>query len=711
MSLSKAMKSHAVNQEKIKLSPRQFISILLPYARNRIVEQVKSVALIIVYLFFFQTVILQMEIVEASTIAAGLAIVIGGLAFFMEGLLLGLMPLGEAIGLKLPQKANAVTISVFAFVLGVGATFAEPAIGILKTAGETVKPWEAPLLFMMLNKYPQYLVYAVGIGVGMAVVFGMLRYLYNWSLKPFIYILTGLLVVVTGWANWDPNLSAIIGLAWDCGAVTTGPVTVPLVLALGIGVCRMATRGGAESSGFGVVTLASLFPVITVFVLGAVLQQGIPSPMMQEEFYKPENRQKVLRLFDSKDEFMGYTFKHLGAAQQLALFDGNVEEMLNLLRTITTDKEKRFAVFGSDLKVVHQWALTKGTEEQRAAVFGPKMIVENPEERSEKENVLDFIDVFSRNMTLALQAIIPLVAFLLVVLVFFLRERLPRTDEVFLGVLFALVGMTMFNVGIELGLAKLGSQVGSRLPSSFKEVELPEKKQVIRNFDLEMVQKAIDEKGQEHRFFFFRDGSRIDAFPYDDRVYDPKSKSYVHIPRKGPMFGDSYMGVAFILFFAFAMGYGATLAEPALNALGISVEEITVGTFKKGLLMHSVAVGVGAGLALGVVKIIYGVSLFWLLAPPYLLLLLLTWSSTEEFVSIGWDSAGVTTGPVTVPLVLALGLGIGNQVGVVEGFGILAMASVCPILSVLFIGLRVKKQQEVNLKEPGPGLQDKGVEK
>ncbi|MDD5207025.1 MAG: DUF1538 domain-containing protein, partial [Desulfobacterales bacterium] len=269
----------------------------------------------------------------------------------------------------------------------------------------------------------------------------------------------------------------------------------------------------------------------------------------------------------------------------------------------------------------------------------------------------------------------------------------------------------LFNVGIELGLAKLGAQVGQRLPSSFKEVELPEQKQLIRNFDMEMVQKAIDEKGAEHRFFFLRSGSKIEALPYNENVYDSESESYVHIPRKGPMFGDSYLGVILVLLFAFVMGYGATLAEPVLNALGISVEEITVGTFKKTLLMHSVAVGVGTGIALGVVKIIYGVPLFWLLAPPYVLLLFLTWASTEEFVSIGWDSAGVTTGPVTVPLVLAMGLGIGNQIGVVEGFGILAMASVCPILSVLFIGLRVKKQQEVDLKEPGPRLLDKEVGK
>jgi len=147
------------------------------------------------------------------------------------------------------------------------------------------------------------------------------------------------------------------------------------------------------------------------------------------------------------------------------------------------------------------------------------------------------------------------------------------------------------------------------------------------------------------------------------------------------------------------MGYGATLAEPALNALGLTVEEITVGTFKKSLLMQAVAIGVGFGIAMGVAKIIWNISLLWLLCPPYLLLLFITKLSTEEFVNIGWDSAGVTTGPITVPLVLAMGLAIGSQVGVVEGFGILATASVCPILSVLAVGLRINWKRKAALTE------------
>jgi len=68
-------------------------------------------------------------------------------------------------------------------------------------------------------------------------------------------------------------------------------------------------------------------------------------------------------------------------------------------------------------------------------------------------------------------------------------------------------------------------------------------------------------------------------------------------------------------------------------------------------------------------------------------------------VNIAWDSAGVTTGPITVPLVLAIGLGIGNQVNVIEGFGILSLASVCPILAVLTVGLYVNNKRKAMQQE------------
>lgn len=76
-----------------------------------------------------------------------------------------------------------------------------------------------------------------------------------------------------------------------------------------------------------------------------------------------------------------------------------------------------------------------------------------------------------------------------------------------------------------------------------------------------------------------------------------------------------------------------------------------------------------------------------MIVPSYLLAIVLTVFSSEEYVNVAWDSAGVTTGPITVPLVLAMGLGIGSAMNAVEGFGILCMASIGPILSVMITGL------------------------
>ena len=76
---------------------------------------------------------------------------------------------------------------------------------------------------------------AVGIGVGLAAVLGTLRFVYGWSLEPIIYVSTLLTLPLTAFALTRPDMKQLIGVAWDCGAVTTGPVTVPLVLALGIG--------------------------------------------------------------------------------------------------------------------------------------------------------------------------------------------------------------------------------------------------------------------------------------------------------------------------------------------------------------------------------------------------------------------------------------------------------------------------------------------
>jgi hypothetical protein len=155
------------------------------------------------------------------------------------------------------------------------------------------------------------------------------------------------------------------------------------------------------------------------------------------------------------------------------------------------------------------------------------------------------------------------------------------------------------------------------------------------------------------------------------------------------------IGIGLTLIFAATLGYGATVAEPALNAMGVTVENLTDGAFPRRLLIQTVATGVALGISLGVAKIIFQWPMLPLLLVTYSIALVCTVLSNEEYVSLAWDSAGVTTGPVTVPLVLALGLGLGKAVGAVEGFGILAMASVGPIVSVQLVGLWIRKRAEI----------------
>jgi len=688
---------------KVRITFRQMMGLLWPYVKGRVAEQVKSVAVIIVYMIFFQTVILGIAVAQAAIVATGLALVVVGLTFFMEGLFLGLMPLGETIGIKLPQKSKLGVIAAFAFILGMGVTFAEPAIGILKAAGYSVKAWNAPLLFLLLNRNSTFLVWAVGTGVGLAVAAGMLRFMFNWSLKPFIYAGVAFLSGMTLWALFEPNVRYLTGVAWDCGAITTGPVTVPLVLSLGIGICRIVGSAGAGTAGFGVVTLASIFPIVTVFMLGLPFLGRVPQPTSPEEFFSAENRGRAQYVFTGYEDMVGYALRNADERAQLALFDGSREGMLSYLTKVSADAQLEKKVFGPDAGALKTWAIEKGTHEQRLAVFGSEEAVKEAASspQSAAGRRFDTADLVRRNGLAAVQAIVPLVLFLLLVLLAVIREKLQRADEVFLGVVFALIGMGFFNVGIELGLAKLGNQTGAKLPSSFRAIDLTEERKSVSAFDTALVQNAVAEDGSVRPFFYVKTDRGYSPLPFNRRDYDGSTGQYVYTPTKGPLFGKEggVWGVLVVLLFGFFMGYGATLAEPALNALGLKVEELSVGTFKKVLLMQAVAVGVGTGIACGVAKIVWDLPLAWILIPPYIVAIVFTKLNTEEFVNIAWDSAGVTTGPITVPLVLAMGLGVGGQLGVVEGFGILALASVWPILSVLLVGLTVTAKRKADLAE------------
>ncbi len=638
-------------QSRLRVPFKRAVAMIGAYAKAKLSEQLRAVAFVVLYLFAAQLLVFRAGIADALGVALGIGATVVGLAFFLEGLFLGIMPLGEHCGLKLPGKAGPVLISLFAVVLGVCATLAEPAIGFLKAQGSAALPWESPLLYYLLNRGSEYLVWAVAGGVGLAVLLGVFRFLYGWSFKPFVFALIPVMLALSFYLEGHDVLRSVTGLAWDTGGVTTGPVTVPLVIALGIGVSRISggKKGGASS--LGVVTLASALPVIAVFLLALAIAPSCPAPS------------SALRYFSSESVARGRALFVAGGLEEL---EAQADMALALGFIADADYRASFPVIApvpdGDAPADADTIVARDAGAQAWA---------------------------SRHALSAVKAVVPLVAVLVAVLLFFLRERLRSPDELVLGVAFAILGMFLFSMGMERGLSALGRQAGTLLPRAYEETSREDRSVVVRGVLPDGTFEVATEGGPV-RHIWIQGERGIEAVPFVPERYDETSGSYTHVPVESALFSfwGRYGGIAAVLAFVFILGFGATLAEPSLAALGATVEDMTIGTYRKSTLIRNVAFGVGFGMAAGFARILFDLPLSWILAIPYALALAASALATEEFSAIAWDSAGVTTGPITVPLVIAAGLGIGG--GSASSFGVVAAASVFPVLAVLSSGLWVQ---------------------
>lgn len=146
-----------------------------------------------------------------------------------------------------------------------------------------------------------------------------------------------------------------------------------------------------------------------------------------------------------------------------------------------------------------------------------------------------------------------------------------------------------------------------------------------------------------------------------------------------------------ILFFGFVIGFAVTIAEPDLQVLASQVDSVSDSVISKNLLMASVALGVGVFVALALLRMLLNIPIVYLLAGGYALAFLLSLFTPPEFRAVSFDAGGVTTGPMTVPFILALGVGISNvarkRKASDDSFGLVALASIGPILAVLLLGV------------------------
>lgn len=225
--------------------------------------------------------------------------------------------------------------------------------------------------------------------------------------------------------------------------------------------------------------------------------------------------------------------------------------------------------------------------------------------------------------------VLPIAAILIGFQVLILRRPILNPARVFMGLIFVLLGLALFLEGLELALFPLGRLMAQQLT-------LPS-------------------------FIVGEGAESIDAFVWSDYLW--------------------------VYVFAAAIGFATTVAEPALIAVSIKANQVSGGTITVNGLRFAVAVGVAVGVALGTFRIVTGTPLHWYIIAGYVIVIVQTTMAPRSIIPLAYDSGGVTTSTVTVPLVAALGLGLAETIPgrspLLDGFGLIAFASLFPMISVM----------------------------
>ncbi|WP_078597435.1 DUF1538 domain-containing protein [Evansella clarkii] len=220
---------------------------------KEVVYAVMPISLVVVFLQF---TLIGMPMEMFLQFIIGVVLVSIGLILFLLGVHIGLLPVGEMIGSALPKMGKAWLVIFFGFLLGFVATIAEPDVRVLAMQVDLVSDG-------VVSR--NLLIYTVALGVAIFVGLAMLRILLN---IPITYLLVGGYGIVFLLAAFTPQ--HFIPISFDAGGVTTGPMTVPFILALGVGVASVLRGKSASTDGFGLVALASIGPILAVLVLGVI---------------------------------------------------------------------------------------------------------------------------------------------------------------------------------------------------------------------------------------------------------------------------------------------------------------------------------------------------------------------------------------------------------------------------------------------------------
>jgi hypothetical protein len=224
--------------------------------KDTILEVIRAIAPLIVVV-----IILQLTFVRASAtvfiqFAIGSILAVVGLTFFLLGIEVGILPAGKVVGAGLVERRSLWLIIAIAFLIGFSTTIAEPDVLVLSRQVTIITD---------ATVSESSLLYTIGIGVAFFVTMAMMRIILGF---PIAYLLAASYLIVIILSLFTPP--DFVPLAFDAGSVTTGALTAPIVLALGIGLSSVLAGRSAISDGFGLLGLASVGPIIAVMIMGMI---------------------------------------------------------------------------------------------------------------------------------------------------------------------------------------------------------------------------------------------------------------------------------------------------------------------------------------------------------------------------------------------------------------------------------------------------------
>lgn len=217
-----------------------------------------GIALVPLFLFFafFQIFMLKLTLQQVIRIVYGFILTFFGLSFFLQGVHIGFMPVGEMMGKSLGEMQYTWMLIPLGFVLGFVATFAEPAVSVMNAEVDKATGGYISEKLML---------YTLSTGVGVSIALAMLRILTGLSL--WYFIVPGYLLILTLLFFSD---KIFVGIAFDSGGVATGPMTVTFIVSVAVGIASVTEGRDPLTDGFGMIAIVAMSPIIAVLILGLI---------------------------------------------------------------------------------------------------------------------------------------------------------------------------------------------------------------------------------------------------------------------------------------------------------------------------------------------------------------------------------------------------------------------------------------------------------